>query len=552
MDTLEQDDSALWGELESDFESQENAPLAFNPGEPPARRRTPLVALQQAVFSGFLPMLALCWVGALYSIQNWEPHMGLLLAMGCLALSFPAAGVLSVHLRGPRKHLATYAGLGFLAGGVGGLMGLLADLGQSQMTHRFSTRRAVDLLQEHLEAFLSWGHLGLTATVGIVVALLLVRYQSRLPWLDGKESGRIRRGIAWFCLLLPLLTPGFFLVAGHIQDVQLEQLRSQAPQPRQLNRTRAPELQQEWDGLEQRLDRKQEHFRKRSSEEIRADEARFFELARLQREKNSFPAYKSKTVASRLLLVEDQLKDPLTVALLSLQFNQELGLYDSLSGISTAYGVLFRHLEAGKEQGPRLEQLQSELRDTRNALQEDQARMDRYVGERLLDDRYYEDRFKFELFGQEFRHSAERWFYMRERITQVEWWLSFRAESAGLSPAKRLQKLRNLNFEQAPLARSLALQAYATDLRQILEAVEVLVACRRYLTANGQWPSSPDQVASLADFDFQPKRWTFTPEGSSLKVQDHLLRAASRQPGPRFTSYQWTDSPRLPSEWVLR
>lgn len=553
MDTLEQDDSALWGELESDFESQENAPLAFNPGEPPARRRTPLVALQQAVFSGFLPMLVLCWVGALYSIQYWEPHMGVLVTMGCLALSFPVAGVLSVHLRGPRKHLATYAGLGFLAGGVGGLMGLLADLGQSQMTHRFSTRRAIDLLQDHLEAFLSWGHLGLTAIVGIVVALLLVRYQSRLPWLDGKESGRIRRGIAWFCLLLPLLTPGFFVLAGHIQDVQLDRLLDRASQNHTPFRAEAPEHFEEWKEMAERLGPNTSgEPSERTQEEFRLDEKRFLELASLQREKRTFISYSAQRVANILVLTPERLRHPIRVALVSIRFNQELSRYESSYGLSAAYDILFHHLQTSSDQGSSWEQLQGELRDTRINLQEDLGRMERYVGQGLLNDDHYRNRFLFEVLGLELKHSPERWFFMRERLAQVEWWLDFRAESAGLPPAKRLQKLRNQDFEQAPLARSLALQVYATDLRQILEAAEVLLACRRHLATQGQWPSSPEEVATLVDFEVQPNRWTFTLEGSSLKVQDNLLKAANRQPGPRLVKDPNPDSPRLPWQWVLR
>lgn len=553
METLEHEDSALWGDLEAQFEGLEEAPLAFNPGEAPTRRRTPAVALQQAVFSGFLPMLVLCWAGALWSIQEWQPHMSALVLLGCLGLSVPLALVLGPHLRGPRKHLASYLGIGILAGGVGNLAAYLADLWQVQISWTFfSSHRAIELFEEHLETFFSLGHLGIMALAGCIVAFSMVRCQKSLPWLDGKEFGRVRSGLAWLCLLLPLLVPSWFAGAGLLQERELEHWRDQAPAISAPKYVREPELDDEWNKVARDwIGLRPDALAQKSLDELEAAEQSFLTLINTQREMNAYPTHTARSLGESLRGISYKLHEPTRVALGALELNLRLGSSYS-NEHRDCYQNLFNDLQTGLTGETPLEELQQELLTIKAGLDGNLQGIDQTVNS-TLSNVHHTTRGDgidgLDILVWEVKQSPGRWFEMRKYLSEVRWWFSIRPKVVALSPEGQMVFLRGSDHGEVSLARDLARRLYPTDHRQLMEAADLLLACRRYRNLHGQWPASAEDLTDLVSSGSKLERWTLAPNGSKLQVRDNLLSAMAKLPGPQLA--EW-GQPRVPSEWVLQ
>lgn len=221
----------LWNKLEAEFEKQVPLRAVELPAPPPAERRPTPNRLATRTLNGYLPTMLLTLLALALSAHgqgNWT-------LFGCSLFLLPIlTWLIRPILYSGRRTPAWILLLGPLyVGGLGEttsavLQGLMAY----QSYHELRDFEFLEILDKHLEAFLSFEHFAIYLSAGLALYWLTRKLEKRWYWLDLKPmSGFWRWSLSTLLVFLPSLFIGFALWQHSWTERELLWIQSQENKP---------------------------------------------------------------------------------------------------------------------------------------------------------------------------------------------------------------------------------------------------------------------------------------------------------------------------------
>ena len=537
METERKDQKAsLWADLEAEYQAFDAGPVALPSEEPPDRRLHLLgERFPQAVFSGLLPALSLCFFAALWVVPDWNSTLSVAIT---LLLAVPVAVVVGPLFTRIRPILL--AGVAFLIAGTVHLLAAGLDSWRVTVVHStIGPLERVAILQEAMETTFSWPFFSLFVLAGLVVSLTTSAFMKRHPWRDQTARGVGRLGLAWTVAAVPLLLVAVCLFMNLLipprNALWLAEMQRQHPQSFRLAHWNS-ELVQPWNELlvkwtdslpsgAARVDR-QQRVEATSPETVRLLEAEFLSL---WREGKEF-AWPASPLASLFLEKHQELQDPVetNLALVELAFD-ELRDNNPSAHAKRSFVQLIDTLSGTELSSSQLERVRTVVEASRKLVLDPVADMDRLVAAGLRwtvtkNDRIYPQSFK--LFGLELETSPTAlWIEYRDAHT-FSHWVSLRDTLLlDVKPEDQVEYLRDLVSDNSPESHTsyLSRRFFGREMDAYLQTAELIIKLRRHKLESGVWPTDIAELIPQA-----PDRWRLEDGSQGLTLIDKGLPAGEK------------------------